>query len=56
MAGGGILYFIPELILGYFISRRKQGIFLALPDALDLMVVCVEAGLGLEQAMRRGFQ
>jgi tight adherence protein C len=33
--------------------RRKQAIFLALPDALDLMVVCVEAGLGLDQAMRR---
>ena len=32
---------------------RKQAIFLALPDALDLMVVCVEAGLGLDQAMRK---
>ncbi len=34
-------------------SNRKQAIFLALPDALDLMVVCVEAGLGLDQAMRK---
>ncbi len=34
-------------------KRRKEGIFLGLPDALDLMVVCVEAGLGLDQAMRR---
>ena len=33
--------------------RRKQAIFLGLPDALDLMVVCVEAGLGLDQAMRK---
>ena len=33
-------------------ARRRQAIFLALPDALDLMVVCVEAGLGLDQAMR----
>jgi tight adherence protein C len=32
---------------------RKQAIFLGLPDALDLMVVCVEAGLGLDQAMRK---
>ena len=37
-----------------FLGRsRKQAIFLALPDALDLMVVCVEAGLGLDQAMRK---
>ncbi|HEY4759779.1 MAG TPA: type II secretion system F family protein, partial [Thermoguttaceae bacterium] len=34
-------------------KNRKQAIFLALPDALDLMVVCVEAGLGLDQAMRK---
>ena len=34
-------------------SRRKEPIFLGLPDALDLMVVCVEAGLGLDQAMRK---
>ena len=32
---------------------RRNGIFLGLPDALDLMVVCVEAGLGLDQAMRK---
>ena len=32
---------------------QKQKIFLGLPDALDLMVVCVEAGLGLDQAMRK---
>jgi tight adherence protein C len=32
---------------------RKQKVFLGLPDALDLMVVCVEAGLGMDQAMRR---
>ena len=30
-----------------------MAIFLGLPDALDLMVVCVEAGLGLDAAMRR---
>ena len=36
-------------------SRRngQEAIFLGLPDALDLMVVCVEAGLGLDTAMRR---
>jgi tight adherence protein C len=44
---------IPELILSFMASSRKQKLFLGLPDALDLMVVCVEAGLGLDQAMRR---
>ena len=44
---------MPELVVGLLGSRRKQAIFLALPDALDLMVVCVEAGLGLDQAMRK---
>jgi tight adherence protein C len=53
LIGGAAMYFIPELILGFMIKRRKEGIFLGLPDALDLMVVCVEAGLGLDQAMRK---
>ncbi|MEZ6092035.1 MAG: type II secretion system F family protein [Pirellulaceae bacterium] len=50
---GGLMFFIPEFVLSFIISRRRQNIFLGLPDALDLMVVCVEAGLGLDQAMRK---
>ena len=34
-------------------KSRQDSIFYGLPDALDLMVVCVEAGLGLDQAMRK---
>ncbi len=49
----GLLFYLPELILNYLIRRRKKAIFLGLPDALDLLVVCVEAGLGLDQAMRK---
>jgi len=49
----GLFFYLPDLIVKYLGSRRKQAIFLALPDALDLMVVCVEAGLGLDQAMRK---
>lgn len=49
----GIFLFIPELIVGLMAKSRKQKVFLGLPDALDLMVVCVEAGLGLDQAMRK---
>ena len=50
---GGLFYMLPEFIVGFMASKRKEKIFLGLPDALDLMVVCVEAGLGLDQAMRR---
>lgn len=50
---GGLAFYLPILILAWLGSKRKEAIFLGLPDALDLMVVCVEAGLGLDQAMRR---
>lgn len=47
------MFYLPDVGLWYLGKTRKQQIFLGLPDALDLMVVCVEAGLGLDQAMRR---
>jgi tight adherence protein C len=47
------LFYLPNVAVKLVSNGRKQAIFLALPDALDLMVVCVEAGLGLDQAMRR---
>lgn len=50
---GAAGFYLPVFILGHLGKRRKQQIFYGLPDALDLMVVCVEAGLGLDQAMRR---
>ena len=53
VALGVWLFYVPDFVVAYLGSRRKQAIFLALPDALDLMVVCVEAGLGLDQAMRK---
>ncbi|MBA2113753.1 type II secretion system F family protein [Bremerella alba] len=49
----GFCFYLPELGLWYLGKTRKEQIFRGLPDALDLMVVCVEAGLGLDQAMRR---
>lgn len=51
--GGGIGFYLPELVLRFMASARISRIFLSLPDALDLLVVCVEAGLGLDAAMRR---
>lgn len=52
MIAGSMFYF-PDLVVMYLAKKRKESIFLGLPDALDLMVVCVEAGLGLDQAMRK---
>ncbi len=51
--GGGIGFYIPEGVLWWIKRTRMENIFLALPDALDLLVVCVEAGLGLDAGMRR---
>jgi tight adherence protein C len=50
-AGAGAGYFLPNFILERIIDRRHERLRLALPDALDLMVVCMEAGLGLDQAL-----
>jgi tight adherence protein C len=50
-AGG--LFYLPDIVVWWIARGRKQQIFLTLPDALDLLVVCVEAGLGLDQAMRK---
>ncbi|MCH7753044.1 MAG: type II secretion system F family protein, partial [Planctomycetes bacterium] len=49
----GAMFFLPGIVLYFITKRRQDNIFYGLPDALDLMVVCVEAGLGLDQAMRK---
>jgi tight adherence protein C len=49
----GVSFYLPEVGLWLIRRRRQDNIFYGLPDALDLMVVCVEAGLGLDQAMRK---
>jgi tight adherence protein C len=46
-------FFLPDLVLSSLITRRQQQIRLALPDALDLLVICMEAGLGIDQALAR---
>src|SRR5207342_991465 len=44
-------YFIPGLVVERFAARRRKEIENGLPDALDLLVVCIEAGSGLDQAI-----
>jgi tight adherence protein C len=46
-------FMLPQLLLGQLAKKRMMAVFLGLPDALDLMVVCVEAGLGMDQALRK---
>jgi tight adherence protein C len=50
-AGAG--FYLPTVILWYLRKKRQEEIFLSLPDALDLLVVCVESGLGLDAALRK---
>jgi tight adherence protein C len=44
---------LPDIWLKLRISQRKENIQLALPDMMDLAVVCVEAGMGLDQSLQR---
>ena len=46
-------FILPDLILNRLISSRQKNIREAIPDALDLLVVCVEAGQGLDAAIKR---
>jgi tight adherence protein C len=49
----GLGYLIPDFWLGHLISKRQLNIRVGLPEFLDLMVVCIEAGLSLDQALDR---
>ncbi len=46
----GLMFFVPNLFLGLRISQRQQEIRRHLPDAIDLLEICVSGGMGLDQA------
>jgi tight adherence protein C len=50
---GGIFYLAPSIVLGRLVKRHREKIRLGIPDAIDLLVICVDAGLGMDQAMLR---
>ena len=53
MVGLVVGFFGPDLVLTSLITRRQTAIRRALPDALDLLVICMEAGLGIDQGLVR---
>jgi tight adherence protein C len=48
-----VFYLAPDMWLRMKVKKRRERIRRSLPDALDLLVICVDAGLGLDQAMLR---
>ncbi|MEJ1967526.1 MAG: type II secretion system F family protein [Rhizomicrobium sp.] len=46
-------FYLPDLYLSNVISRRQQSIMRAFPDALDLLLICVESGMSVEAAFQR---
>src|SRR4029077_18360089 len=53
LGAAGLGYLLPTMALKRIAKRRQHRIGLGLPDALDLLVVSAEAGLGLDQAIQR---
>jgi tight adherence protein C len=53
IGAAGFGYLLPSIVLARTAKRRQHRLRLSLPDALDLLVVSVEAGLGLDQAIQR---
>lgn len=53
LSGAAIGYYTPDILIEFLIKRRQRELFLVFPDALDLLRVCVEAGLGLDSAIER---
>ena len=53
LGAAGLGYLLPGIVLARLARRRQHRIRLSVPDALDLLVVSVEAGLGLDQAIQR---
>ncbi len=49
-------FYLPELLLSRSIGRRQKEIRKAMPDALDLLTICVEAGLGFDAAMAKVYE
>ena len=56
VGGAALGFFLPLLQVRSQIQRRQKSVLLALPDALDLLCICVEAGLGFDGAMGKVYE
>jgi tight adherence protein C len=56
LAGALVGYIAPGMWLNHAVETRQRNIFEAFPEAVDMMVVCVEAGLGMDAAIARTAQ
>lgn len=53
LASAGIGYYLPELYVKNRITKRQKSIIRAWPNALDLLMICVESGMSIEHAFRK---
>ncbi len=53
VTGGLLGYYLPDIFVSNMIQKRQQSIMRAFPDALDLMLICVESGMSIESAFTR---
>jgi tight adherence protein C len=53
ISASAVGYYLPNIFLRYKIADRQREIFESFPDALDLLIICVESGLGLDQAIAK---
>jgi tight adherence protein C len=53
-AGGGLLgFYLPNIFVSNIIQRRQKSVKQAFPDSLDLMLICIQAGMSVEAAMTK---
>lgn len=53
LIAGMIAFYVPNLWLGRAVNARRRAIQNGLPDAIDLLIVCIESGSGIDQALNR---
>ena len=53
LVGAAVGYYLPWIALTRRIAERRKALLIAFPNALDMLVSCLEAGLGLDAALQR---
>lgn len=56
LGGSALGFYLPDLLIKSRIDRRQKAVRKAMPDALDLLTICVEAGLGFDAAMAKIYE